>query len=73
MKDSSVRVVFDQEFDIFLEAGANVMFTCPPGLVLTGPNTSTCMENGEWEPDLDNRQISCKGALILILEVCNTN
>ena len=22
-----------------------------PGLVLIGPNSATCMENGEWEPD----------------------
>ena len=31
--------------------GHNVMFSCPSGLMLTGPNTSTCMGNGEWEPD----------------------
>ena len=31
--------------------GTSVTFSCPPGLVLTGPNTSTCMRNGEWEPD----------------------
>ena len=31
--------------------GRNVIFSCPPGLVLTGPSTTTCMENGEWEPD----------------------
>ena len=31
--------------------GTNVTFTCPPGLMLTGLNTSTCMRDGEWEPD----------------------
>ena len=31
--------------------GDNVTFYCPPGPVLTGPNSSTCMRNGEWEPD----------------------
>ena len=66
MEDSSVRVIADQESDIFLE-GTNVTFTCPPGLVLTGPNTLMCMGNGEWEPDLNNRQVTCKGAFILIV------
>ena len=31
--------------------GTNLTFHCPPGLVLTGSNTSTCASNGEWEPD----------------------
>ena len=30
--------------------GTTVTFQCPPGLVLDGTNSSTCMENGEWEP-----------------------
>ena len=29
----------------------SVSFTCSSGLAITGPNSSTCMENGEWEPD----------------------
>ena len=39
--------------------GTVLNFSCPPGLVLSGPNTTTCMENGEWEPD--PRQTMCKG------------
>ena len=31
--------------------GTSVLFSCPPGLVLAGLNTTTCMGNGEWEPD----------------------
>ena len=31
--------------------GSTTTFSCPPGLVLIGPNSSTCMGNGEWEPD----------------------
>ena len=30
--------------------GTIVTFQCPPGLVLDGANSSTCTENGEWEP-----------------------
>ena len=32
--------------------GATVTYECPPQYFLTGPNTTTCMRNGEWEPDL---------------------
>ena len=56
--DSSVRVAANQEPAVYLE-GSNVTFTCPPGLVLTGPSTSRCLGNGEWEPHL---QVTCKGA-----------
>ena len=31
--------------------GENITFTCPTGAILTGPNSSICVENGEWEPD----------------------
>jgi hypothetical protein len=31
--------------------GQFITYTCPPGFVLTGPNTSVCSGNGEWEPD----------------------
>ena len=39
-----------------------LIFSCPLGLVLTGPNTTTCMENGEWEPDLS--LVNCIGEFI---------
>ena len=42
-----------------LRYGDNVDLSCPPGLVLTGPNTTTCMEDGEWEPDPSDS--TCKG------------
>ena len=31
--------------------GQFITYTCPPGRVLDGSNSSTCTENGEWEPD----------------------
>ena len=39
--------------------GITVIFQCPPGLGLDGANSSTCMENGEWEPP--PREIHCFG------------
>ena len=39
--------------------GVSVTFSCSPGLMLSGPNASTCMRNGEWEPD--PRDVECKG------------
>ena len=32
--------------------GSSILLECAPGLMLVGPNVSTCMGNGEWEPDL---------------------
>ena len=39
--------------------GSIVNFTCPLGDTLTGPNMSTCMKDGNWEPD--PREVSCIG------------
>ena len=58
--DSPVRVVTGYR-DPALE-GTTVMFSCPTGRTLTGSSMSTCMEDGEWEPDL--REIKCKGGYV---------
>ena len=34
--------------------------SCTSGQMLSGPSTSTCMGNGEWEPDL--REVACVDA-----------
>jgi hypothetical protein len=39
--------------------GTVLSFDCPPQYVIIGPNTTTCMGNGEWEPD--PREVECKG------------
>ena len=39
--------------------GTSVTFVCPSTHVQTGPNTTTCMRNGEWEPD--PRLVECTG------------
>ena len=59
-----MTVVPDQESDLFLE-GTNITFTCPPGLLLSGPNALMCMGNGKWGPDLDAKRVMCKGAMLL--------
>ena len=37
--------------------GEGIRFSCPKR-VLIGPNSTTCMGNGEWEPD--PRKVACK-------------
>ena len=39
--------------------GSNVMLNCPPGYLHIGPNTSTCVRNGEWVPE--PREVECYG------------
>ena len=41
--------------------GTVATISCPPGLVLTGSNVTTCMENRQWHPDL--KTAMCKGDL----------
>ncbi len=54
----SETLTHSTDSDELLE-GANVTFSCPPGQVLVGHNTSICIGNGEWEPD--PREVMCKG------------
>ena len=51
-------LMVNSDTDVHVE-GTSVIFGCPSGLVLVGSNTSTCMENGEWNPNPAN--LSCKG------------
>ena len=41
--------------------GQTVLFICPYGQTLNGCNSSTCMGNGEWEPDPG--EIECFGGM----------
>ena len=50
--------------------GDSISFTCSSGFLLTGPNSSTCMGNGEWEPD--PREVAChKRNNIIIILLCD--
>ena len=46
--DESINVIGFREPGTI---GANVTLICTSGLTLIGSNASTCMGNGEWEPD----------------------
>ena len=48
-------------------AGTTVIFSCPPGRIFTGPNMTTCMENGEWEPNPQMEGIKCAGDCMIHL------
>ena len=39
--------------------GTTVTFSSPPRAVLDGTNSSTCMENGKWQPP--THDINCIG------------
>ena len=56
IKSKSVQVSDDMTDDVLKKS---VSFSCLPGMVLNGPNSTTCMENGEWEPD--PREVACNG------------
>ena len=60
MISSSLRHEFVSYHDPAVE-GTSAYFICPLGQLLTGPNISTCVGNGEWEPD--PRELECKGIL----------
>ena len=57
--DNSVRVD-DYPHNPILE-GTTITFSCAPGKILIGPNMTTCMENGEWEPKVGIVEVKCAG------------
>ena len=65
--DLSWTSVHDRKTDNFLVVtgytdpaveGSSVNLTCSSG-VITGPTMTTCMQNGEWEPD--PTKVICEG------------
>ena len=66
------QTLWDNYDDITPVEGTTIWFSCPPGSVITGPNSATCTENGEWEPDPSG--VTCndsKGKIILNLHPLN--
>ena len=44
--------------------GRNITFTCAPGQILNGSNSSTCKGNEEWEPDPG--EVACIGEDLIL-------
>ena len=44
--------------------GTTANLICPPGLALTGTNSTTCMSNGEWKPE--PWELECRGLSLRI-------
>ena len=57
-------VIVEGHEDPALE-GESIIFSCRDGLTLIGPNSATCMGNGEWEPDPS--EVECTGGSVTIL------
>ena len=57
--DQSSIVIVGYDDTIPSLEGHTVNYTCLTGVKLTGPIMSTCMENGNWEPDPG--KVSCIG------------
>ena len=60
--DSSVKVKSYTDHPAL--EGTNITLSCPPGLLLKGPNISMCMRNGEWDPD--PKKVECTGNNIIM-------
>ena len=58
MSRESVEVSGYNDSSVAME-GTVATFTCPPGMILIGLNMTTCMGNGEWDPD--PRHVKCIG------------
>ena len=54
VNNNNIRIVGYNDFALESD---HITFTCPSGLIFNGSTTSTCMGNGEWEPD--PREVHC--------------
>ena len=57
--NDSIPKVVGYHDDLPILEGNTINFVCPPGLALTGPDSTTCTENGDWEPDPSG--LKCRG------------
>ena len=46
--------------------GMLVIFRCSEDLVLVGPDSSACMDDGQWEPDPS--KVRCKGKITTMIK-----
>ena len=57
--DEAVTILSHMHTDGPWLEGSTISYSCPSGLKIAGTNTSTCMDNGQWEPDPSD--ITCAG------------
>ena len=57
ISNDSVPII--DSYDGLSIEGSTIIFSCPPGLELIGPNSAICLENGKWKPDPSG--LMCKG------------
>ena len=60
--DSSVTLT---NFSNPATQGVSVTFSCSEDLVLTGPDSVTCMDNQQWEPDPS--ELKCNGTHKIVM------
>ena len=53
-----VKFEFSNKEHVVPVNGDSIIFECSPGKTLIGPNTTTCMEDGQWYPDTG--EVECK-------------
>ena len=56
-----------EDYDDLPIKGSTITFSCPPELKLTGPSSATCMDNGEWEPDLSMLMCNASKGYVVVL------
>ena len=56
-------MIMDKESDIPIIEGQFIAYNCLSGLIRTGPCTSVCMGNREWEPDPG--EVGCMGNCLM--------
>ena len=65
VQHDALRVTGDIQEVMPVMEGFNVSFSCHSEFKLSGPTSSTCMRNEEWEPDLI--EVECRHKVIIIL------
>lgn len=63
-RNISSVIVMDYNSEGPAVLGTEVTFSCRPGFILLGPNSSTCRDSGQWEPG--TKEVLCTGLLVII-------
>ena len=69
-KNDGPLMVIGNTQDVPVMEGINVSFRCRSEFKLSGPNLSTCVRNGEWEPDPSEVKCRHRGVLYSSIIQC---